>query len=277
MIGHAVALLALCFAVNARAAALHIVPGPYSSGKAYVRCVIDGATERFFLDTGSQMTLVSSKRFGAYTNLGVTSFKSASGVAQNVETIRIAEIQIDDAAFSDVMIGRANFRGTENTLGIDVVGKQPFALKFGEKGALVLNAARPELPLTTLGVSPQGLLTIPVGLGVQAETRALWDTGVSVTSVDQNFIEANPENFKATKNFVRGVDGAGKPMLLQIYRARKIIIGEQTFEDVRVVAIDLSVLRQNVSKDIQAIAGFNLIRKADWFFDRKNRLWKCGR
>jgi hypothetical protein len=269
-------LLTCCIAANVEAAALQIVPGAYSSGKPYVRCAIDGVATRCFVDTGSGMTLVAnSKRFAAYTNAGVTSFKSASGIAQRAETIRVGGIQIDDVTFQDVKIGRVNFRGAENTLGIDLLGRQPFAFRFGEKNALILNAARPELPLTTLGVSAQGLLTIPIGVTSAGEVRALWDTGVAVTSVDQSFIQANPENFTATKNHARGVDGAGNAMLLPMYRAKKIVIGEQIFEDVRVIAVDLSVLREGVSKDIQAIVGFNVIRKAEWFFDRKSRLWKC--
>jgi hypothetical protein len=275
MIIRTMTLFALCLAVNAHAAALQIVPGPYSSGKAYVRCVIDGSRERCFLDTGSPMTLMSSKRFGAYTNLGGTSFRSASGIPQRVETIRIGKFEIDDVAAEDLRIGRANFRGAENTLGIDLVGRQPFTLRFGEKNELILNATRPDLTLTTLGVSAQGLLTIPVALGERQDVRALWDTGVAVTSADKTFIAANPENFKPTKQFARGIDGSGRAMLLQIYNAKKITIDEQTFEDVRVVAIDLSLLRESLGKDIHAIIGFNLIRRADWFFDRKNRLWKC--
>lgn len=277
MIVHFVLLFALCTVINVGAAALQVVPGAYSSGKPYVRCAIDGVSTRCFLDTGSAMTLVAnSKRFAAYTNAGATSFKSASGVAQRTETIRVSGIQIDDLVFQNVTIGRVNFRGAENTLGIDLVGRQPFVLKFREKDVMILNSARPALPWTTLGVSAQGLLTIPVGVGDNV-VRALWDTGVAVTSVDQSFVEGNPQDFVPTKNNVRGVDGAGKAMLLQIYRAKKLAIGDEIFEDVRVVAVDLSVLRESVSKDIQAIVGFNVIGKADWFFDRKSRLWKCER
>src|SRR5688572_7891406 len=145
MIFRIVLLLTCCLAANVGAAALQIVPGAYSSGKPYVRCAIDGVATRCLVDTGSGMTLVAnSKRFAAYTNAGVTSFKSASGIAQRAETIRVGGVQIDDVTFQDVKIGRVNFRGAENTLGIDLLGRQPFAFRFGEKNALILNAARPE-------------------------------------------------------------------------------------------------------------------------------------
>jgi len=270
-------LFSLALAICTPAATLQVSSGAYSSGKAYVSCVFDGTKERCFLDTGSAMTLVvNSKRFSAYTNLGKMRFASAAGIVQQTDTIKIDSINIDNFAFANVKIGRLHFRGAENTLGIDIVGRQPFAVNYQPYTVLQLNAPRPALPLTTLQVSPQGLLSIPVALGgVQA--YALWDTGVALTTVDENFIAAHPENFKPTKKYMNGVDGAGKNLLVQIFRAKKITVDDRTFEDVRVVAVDLSLLRANVNKDIQAVVGFNLIRKANWFFDPKNRLWNCDR
>jgi hypothetical protein len=274
MIFRAVLLLLVC-ALSARAASLQISSGAYTSGKAYVSCLIDGVKERCFLDTGSAMTLVAkSKRFSAYTNVGNFRFESASGIPEQTEIIQVRSVQIDRVEILDKKIGRTGFRGAENTLGIDIVGRQPFSVNFNPQAVLTLNPPRPELPLTTLQVSPHGLLSIPVELG-GVETHALWDTGVALTTIDQNFISAHPENFKATKNYMNGVDGAGKSILVQVFRARKLKIADRTFKDVRVVGLDLTMLRDGVYKDIQAVVGFNLIRKANWFFDSKNRLWTC--
>jgi hypothetical protein len=221
------------------------------------------------------MTLVAnSKRFSAYTNVGNFRFESASGIPQQTEFIQIGSIQIDDVQIRDKKVGRTRFRGAENTLGIDVVGRQPFSVDFNPQAILKFNVEHPELPLTTLQVSRNGLLSIPVELsGIEA--HALWDTGVALTTIDQSFIVAHPENFRATKNYMNGVDGAGKSILVQVFRAKKLKIADHTFKDVRVVAVDLTMLREGVHKDIQAVVGFNLIRKANWFFDPKNRLWSC--
>jgi predicted aspartyl protease len=271
-------LFAFALFVNgtARAAALQIAPGAYTSGKVYVTCLFDGVKEKCLLDTGSAMTLLAdSKRFGNYTNLGVFRFKSASGIPQETETIQIGSIQIDDVAFTSVKIGRATFQNAENTLGMDLIARQPFVLNFKSKPTLQLGAPRPHLPLTTLNVFSQGLPSIPISLN-GSEVHALWDTGAALTVIDQDFIARRREDFKPTRNYMNGVDGAGHNLLLQMFRAKKITIGDATFEDVRVVAADLSVLRE-ANPDIHAVVGFNLIRKANWFFDAKNRLWKCER
>jgi hypothetical protein len=260
-----------------RATPLHIVSGAYRSGAAYATCVIDGQKESCFLDTGSAMTIVTnSARFAAYTNLGVFHFKSAADIAQEVETIQIGSIELDGVVFPRVKVGRANFHGAVNTIGIDLLRTQPFAIRFKPKPTLELNAAPAEQPLKNLDISSQGHFAIPIALGGD-EVRALWDTGVSLTSVDQSYIAAHPETFKETNKGGSGFDGAGKPMLVPIFRAHKIVIAGQTFEDVRVVGTDLSVLRHKWNKNIQAVVGFNLIRKGNWFFDSNNRLWSFQR
>src|SRR6185436_15566565 len=190
-----------------------------------------------------------SKRYARYTNLGNFKFLGASGIPQEIETIRIRSLQIDDVVFSNPKVGRALFRGAEKTLGIDILGRQPFTLRFGSRPVLQLNAKKPDAPLATLDVSQQGLFSIPLEIAGTGG-RALWDTGAALTFVDEAFITAHSHDFKPTKNYMNGVDGAGKNLLLQVFRAKKIKIADRTFENVRVVAADLSVLK-DVHEDIQ--------------------------
>ena len=97
--------------------------------------------------------------------------------------------------------------------------------------------------------------------------------GSSVTAIDQAFVKAHAEDFKPTNDFMQGTDGAGHTLLVKVFRAKKITIGPRTFRNARVVAVDLSLLRKNISPEIHAVIGFNLIRKADWFFDPENKAW----
>jgi predicted aspartyl protease len=265
--------LAVWMGLVDRAATLQIVSGAFSTGKSYLTCTIDGVKERCFVDTGSALTIVpNSKRFARYTNMGAFHFKSAADIEQQIDTIHVESIQIDEIAFPHVKVGRANFRAVEKTIGNDILGKQPFAMRFRSRPTLELNAERPASAAATLVVSKQGLFAIPVEIGGSG-MRGLWDTGESITSVDQAFIAAHPEDFKAVNKYSKGFDGAGKPLLLKAFRANKIAIAGHTFEDVYVVAADLSLLRDNLSKEIEAVVGFNLIRKGNWFFDAKNRMW----
>src|SRR5437763_1400842 len=80
-----------------------------------------------------------------------------------------------------------------------------------------------------------GAMAIPIALAA-TEVHALWDTGSALTFVDQDFIAAHREDFRPTKKYMNGVDGAGHNLLLQVFRAKKIVVAGAVFEDVRVVA-----------------------------------------
>jgi hypothetical protein len=268
-------LLALLCPLVVEAAALRVLPGPFASGKAFLSCTFDGVQQSCFLDTGSAMTLVADPdRFSHYPKLGNFRFKSASGNPEEVETIQIRTVIIDEVEFSDTKVGclQPN-RAAESTIGIDLIGRQPFSVTFRRSPSLHLNPTPPRELSAELQVDRHRLISLPIAFDV-TETRAMWDTGSSMTAVDRAFVKTHAEDFKPTEEFMKGTDGAGHSLLVKVFRAKKITIGPRSFSNVRVVAVDLSLLRENVSPQIHAVIGFNLIRKADWFFDPQNKSWR---
>lgn len=260
--------------VCAQAAEIRIVPGAFNSGKAMVPCVFDGVKMRCMLDTGSAMTVVrDGQPFQSYEAAGSFEFKSAAGIARKTETILVREIRLAGLSFTNIGIGRLDGQAdAENMLGIDLVGRQPFAMMFKQSPSLRFDAKPPSSWRSDLRVSKHGLLAVPLAFG-DAQTLALWDTGASLTAVDPVLVEKHPANFKALRTPMQGVDGGGHALVLPVYRARKIFVGGRAFRNLHVVAVDLSILRTNVHAGIEAVAGFNLIRKADWHFDRAQKLW----
>jgi len=259
---------------ESQAADLRIAPRPFRPGKAFLSCTFDGVKESCFLDTGSAMTLLTnSDRFSSYPNLGAFHFNSASRFVEQAETIQIRLATIDHAQFSNVKIGRLpSDKEIDNTLGMDLVARQPFSVNFRQSPALHLNPKAPRHILPTLGVNRYNLLTLPVAFR-GSETEALWDTGSSVTAVDLSFVQAHSEDFQPSHDFMKGTDGAGHELVLKSFRARKITIGSRSFRNVKVVAVDLSLLRENLNPDVHAVIGFNIIHKADWFFDPAKKVW----
>jgi len=266
--------LAALFPIVVESATLRVLPGPFASGKAFLSCTFDGVQQSCFLDTGSVMTLLADPdRFSRYPKLGTFRFKSASGIPKEVETIQIHTVVIDKVEFSDTKVGRFQpDRVADSTIGIDLVGRQPFSVSFRRSPSLHLNPTPPRELSAELQVDKHRLLSLPIAFDA-TETRAMWDTGSSVTAIDQEFIKAHPEVFKPTKEFMKGTDGAGDTLLVKVFRAKKITIGPRSFRNVRVVAVDLSLLREKISPELHAVIGFNLIRKADWFFDPENKAW----
>lgn len=255
-------------------ASVVVIPGAHGSGKPYVTGLFDGARTRLMLDTGSAITVLAHEgAFASYRSLGSFAFKSAAGVAEETETILIRQALLDGQSFTNVKVGRLSAHaGVENMLGIDLIGRQPFSMTFRQSPALRLQAKPPLALNSNLFVSPHGLLAIPIAIG-GAPVRALWDTGASLTAVDQKFIADRPGEFKKLNQFMRGIDGGGNELIVPVYRARSIAVAGKTYRSLHVVAIDLTQLRESLSPEIQVVAGFNLIRKGDWYFDSKKALW----
>jgi len=259
---------------EALSADLRIEPGAFGSGKAYVRCSFDGVEQMCFLDTGSAMSLVGpSKPFLRKPSSGKFRYKSASGKLHEAEVMRVGTIILDGKVIHDVRIGRLARPDSENTLGMDLLGRFPFSLDFRTEPKLRLEPKRRvDRELRDLRVLKSGLMAMPILLG-GVGTFAVWDTGASVTAVDINFVRAYPKNFQKLTQKIEGVDGTGETLKLELYRARELQIGTKRFTNPTVVVLDLSPLRDSVGTAVQAVIGSNLIRRAEWYFDRNGRKW----
>jgi hypothetical protein len=253
---------------------VRVISGPSASGQAFVFCTFDGIRQNCFLDTGSAMTLLAySREFAGKTNAGTFHFKGATGILQEGETIRIHSAVLDGVEFDNLKIGRIRRDSQiKSALGIDLLGRRPFSLNFRFKPSLHLDPKAPRKPFTTLEIGSHHLFTIPLVIG-KLHGRALWDSGAGITVVDEKFIQSHQENFKTTDDFETATDGTGESLPVKAFRAKIIKIGRRTFRNSLVVATDLSILRANGNPPVQAVIGFNLIRKCDWYFDAKQAKW----
>jgi hypothetical protein len=272
---HPIWLLLLELALwRTNAAELRVVPGPYRSGKAYLSATFDGAKLSCVLDTGSAMTLLPNiKPFSEAPKKGELKFTSASGIPKEVDRIQIHKAELDQAEFREFEPGR--FRTGEHlepSIGMDLLFRQSFSLRFSRTPALQLDPKIPAGLLSGMEMDSHHLITLPLTLG-PVEARALFDTGATITAVDRAFIKNHPQDFASTKEHMDGTDGAGHSMTVRTYRAKKIQLGGRSFSNIQVVAVDLTPLREKVDPDIQAVIGFNLIRRGDWFFAPAEKRW----
>ena len=220
-----------------------MTPGPFGSGKAYVRCQFDGVERSCFVDTGSVMSLLApSNAFLKRPTSGSFKFKSASGVVHEAEVLEIEAVRLDGINMGSVRLGRLARVGSENVLGMDILGRSAFRMVFRTAPKLELRAHPKGGVLRPLEVSTQGLMAIPVSFGGN-EALGVWDTGASVTAVDTEFVRRNPGVFKRQRTGVEGVDGTGEVVELELYRANELMIGNRRFKNLYAVALDLGALR----------------------------------
>jgi hypothetical protein len=248
--------------------------GPHGAGKAVVRCDVDGDWEWMVLDTGSLFSILrDSERFRSYPTVGRIRFKSASGVPMGADTIMIKRLGLDQHLFTNVVMARVS-GGLKltGTLGLDVVGKYPFAVHFRDEAALYLRARAPERLLGGLTLYNSGLFTIPVFIGNLAG-ETVWDTGAELTAVDQSYVAAHPELFKLG-GIVGGVmDGNDQPVAARLVKIRRLEVGGRTFRNVSALAVDLQTIHEGTSEKVPLVIGFNVIRRTDWYFDLGTRRW----
>jgi len=56
-----------------------------------------------------------------------------------------------------------------------------------------------------------------------------------------------------------GKDATGNPVVMKLYTAKSLTIGNKSFLDVSVLAINFDVMKDHVNPDVKMILGFNLI------------------
>lgn len=263
----------LAFAGGAHAAVLKIVPGDIGSGKIYVPCKFDGDAQSCILDTGATFSSVAGARFKNYAVIKKMHQEGASRIATPIEDIAVKNLEIGSRVFSNVRVSREpRAEGHESVVGADILARGAMSFRFGAKPSLTLGVGAPKGALHGLVVYDDSVFSIPVKIG-GSTYKALWDTGAGLTSVDPDFIAAHPKDFVFDRKLDGGKDLAGQPVVMKLYTAKRIAVGGRLFKNVRALAFGFSVVHDRIAKDIHMIIGYNVITKADWFFDPKTGAW----
>lgn len=259
--------------ISAYSAPLQVVSGEFDSGRIYVTCEFDNISKNCFVDTGSTISAVADERFAAYPVTGRLQYKSASGIPKAVDEISIERLRIGLAEHRQVKVARFDpIDGLESVLGINLLVGEPFAFQFRPSPILLPNAPAPSELLNSLTVHEKNIVSIPIQIGAD-RMNALWDTGAGLSSVDVEYVQTHPHEFDFIQDIDNGFDGTGKPVAMKLYSIKEIKIGPRLFKNEKVLAIDFSIVRDHISKDIALILGFNLITKMNWFFDLAKKQW----
>lgn len=267
--------LTFLISMSCYAELLQIVPGELESGKIYVPCFFDGHTESCFVDSGATLTFIADMdKFSDYPAVGTIQYKSASGIPKESDLININSLQIDSSTIENVKVVRQPQKGSENVIGINEFSTKPFSFHFGATSSLTTNTLMPTDLLSELNVYDKGIFSIPALIGDSKE-KGLWDTGAGLTCVDIKYVSSHLSDFSFVMDISNGHDGNGNPMVMKLYKAKKISIGSHDFLNENILAINFDVIREHIAQDVSMIIGFNLITKANWYFDLQKKQWKA--
>ena len=106
--------------------------------------------------------------------------------------------------------------------------------------------------------------------------QAVWDTGASLTVVDQGFIERHPALFDASRTVERhrrDRHGSGNADVHDGGVQHRTL----RLPALRVAGVDLAAVNATIEIPMDAILGYNLLSRADWWFDFPRQRWAIAR
>ncbi|MEM9038343.1 MAG: retropepsin-like aspartic protease [Actinomycetota bacterium] len=110
----------------------------------------------------------------------------------------------------------------------------------------------------------------------------IWDTGASLTAIDQTFADEHSSLFEPLRESV-GFDANGVEMATTIARMAEITVAGRRFEPSACAIVDLGPLNEAIDRlasadgrspdPMSVILGMPVIASADWWFDFPARRW----
>ncbi len=242
------------------------------SGRFFVEGSIDGHQATFHLDTGSVFTSVErTDQTEPYPVTGSRTSTGAAGVPREDELITIGQLLLGERVLSDHQVVRCP-AGPEhcNRVGMDALGADRLMFDF-PSGRMAFD---PDLAPETTGFPLRRLVGGIPGVEAsikEAAVEAAWDTGAELTTVDEQFVERNPDCFDFIQS-IEGADSTGTPISFGLYQMKEIRIGDRVFADAHAIAMDFSALRGRF-EGLELVVGFNLMRGHTWHFDLQRLKW----
>jgi hypothetical protein len=102
---------------------------------------------------------------------------------------------------------------------------------------------------------------------------AVWDTGASITVVDEQLVKDHPSSFQRIGDST-GTDANGNAMQTPTYLMTGMIIDGYVFPAHHVAAVDLSQVNAALERKMELILGYSSFRFANWWIDFPAKKWK---
>ncbi len=164
-------------------------------------------------------------------------------------------------------------KGRRSTIGVDLLQGKSFEFSPSLNNFSFSHNERTKAFSFKLG--SRGHIYLPVRyLSISNAFTGIWDTGAGLTLVDLADVQANQSDFTFLKNS-EGGDTTGASLTLPIYEAKNLNVGALEFHDIKVVAADLSGIRDAIGEDVRVAIGYNVISRYNWYFNLENRRWRA--
>ena len=234
-------------------------------GDVLVDGIIAGHPYRFRLDSGAARTeLVTDDYLSALPAAGQHVSAGVFGQQESSDVITIPGMQAGELSTGPVEVVRvAAGAGRQHLIGMDLLVQYCCEFRFAGR-LLVLSAASPR---TGLDVRLDRGNHVYLDLEWDGVTvRACWDSGAGISAVDQAFAAAHPGLFTPAGEST-GTDSTTTQASAPLMTMAGPVIGGVQFAPSTVAVIDLGPVNAGLEIPLTVIAGYPLLRQADWLFD----------
>lgn len=231
-----------------------------------IEVLVDGIKKRFLLDTGAASSNIQEDQDTAkYSVLEKGESKGASGKAEICDVVQPTSIVIGLHPISKPKLKRCG----RSILGLDLLGDLIFQVDLSHKNLNVLDKVPSNHQTFPIKRLKPGHVTIPMKFGSQ-KVDVLFDTGADTTVIDARFIKNHSDLFKLLRS-EDGTDANGHKIESKIYECSSVEIGNFKLKNVEMAAFDFGSYLRESMEGSSVILGNNVISKAVWTFDLKNK------
>ena len=234
---------------------------------------VAGRPYRFIVDTGAARTQLEADEYTCALEAAPGEPSSGAFASHSdpvVVTVTDVAVGPLRAATLDVTRVSPALPHTRNLLGMDVLRRYRCLFRLGA-GLLEVEAAAGGQAGRGLQTDSRGHVYVDVHWpGVTGQ--ACWDSGASITIVNQGFRLAHPGLFEDAGT-ATGTDAAGNALETPVVQMAGAVIGGRRFGRHRAAVVDLSHANSTIELPMDLILGYPTLRQADWLFDFPGNRW----
>ena len=209
------------------------------------------------------------------SSLPVIDQHSSSGVfkAHHEDVVLVSSLSLGTITRRDFSIVRVPADPhVTNLIGMDVLKDYCCHFRFADN-RLLLSSDPPDATIDwqPLLMDARHHPYVDLRCGDQ-RAQAVWDTGASLTVVDQGFIDRHPALFAAAGQS-SGIDATGTEVATPMFTMAASSLGPLRLPALRVAGVDLAGVNATIEIPMDMILGYNLLSRANWWFDFPRQRW----
>ena len=257
---------------------MNIVTDPEDNECAMVRIVakVEGDEFDFLLDTGAALSRIKNCEYTLYypkvrTKQSYSVVSQSNDVVIRIPSLRIGSLRKDGVEFTRVDTNDQQ----SNLLGMNVL--KDLALFFDFQNNLLdinpENRSRIKGNDLYMDKNDHPYLSVMLKETVLAAT---YDTGASITIVDQAIFDTYPEHFEYVSDS-KGEDANGNEVKTMTYLLTGLMIDGNLFPPHHVVVLDLAYVNGVIEKKMDMILGYSTIKYFNWWFNFLSKKWSISK